>query len=451
MSLPHASRRIAKFVRQFEPDDLSGLLSHQVGRAIVDTVGVGIAGRHEPASKIMLRYAETLSGQESALAWGTGRRLSLQASVLYNGVAAHVLDFDDVSSPLRGHPSIALLPPLLALGQGRHLKVAQVAAAYVVGFEVMVRLARAMVHDHYAKGWHATTTLGAIGSAVACSHLLGLDESQIVNSIGLAVAQAGGTRGNFGTMAKSFQTGQCGSAGMTACLLAQLGMDASEEALDGDQGFTQLYGNHESLSDCLSGLGTDPFELQSSGIEIKKYPMCYAAHRSLDGIFSLLNDHSLKVDNIKSIHVQSNYRALVPLIHSRPTTGLEAKFSMEYALCAAVVDGRIGLASFTDEAVMRPGIQSLMPTVTKAEDTGAQTPRWNTLAVELTTGQTLQKTVTTLRGSMQEPLSDQELKAKWDDCLSFGGLSASADEFFEKALGQQDCTVDELMQALPKN
>ena len=311
MSLPHASRIIARFVRQFKPGDLTGLLSHQVGRAIVDTVGVGIAGRHELASNIMLRYAETLSGKENALAWGTGRQLPVQTCVLYNGVAAHVLDFDDVSSPLRGHPSIALLPPLLALGQARSLKTSQVTAAYVVGFEVMVRLARAMVQDHYAKGWHATTTLGAIGAAVACSHLLGLDENQIVHSIGLAVAQAGGTRGNFGTMAKSFQTGQCGHAGMTACLLAQLGMDASEQALDGDQGFTRLYGNHESLNDCLNGLGTDPFELQSSGIEVKKYPMCYAAHRSLDGLLGLIKEHDLKAGDILSIHVTSNAQAFV--------------------------------------------------------------------------------------------------------------------------------------------
>ena len=445
----YAARQIAQFARQFDPEQMTSQLVHQVGRTIIDTVGVGVAGRHEHASKIMLQYVKSLGGRDCVSAWGIGQTLSLEGGVLYNGVAAHVLDFDDVNSPLRGHPSIALLPPLLALGQANNLKLSSVAAAYVVGFEVMVRLARAMVQDHYAKGWHATTTLGTIGSAIACSHLLNLEEDQIINSIGLAVAQASGTRGNFGTMAKSFQTGRCGAAGMASSMLAQLGMDASVDAIDGEQGFTRLYGKHESLQDVLSGLGLEPFELLSSGIEIKKYPMCYAAHRSLDGIFSLIDEHDLRAGDIRSIHITSNNRALVPLIYDRPLTGLEAKFSMEFAMAAAVIDARIGLASFTDELVMRDSIQSFIPKVTKVEDDGSQTPRWNTLTVELVNGEVLQKTVTTLRGSMQDPLSDQELKAKWDDCLSYGGISESGDEFFEIALGKEDRTVMELMHALP--
>ncbi|AWB32710.1 MmgE/PrpD family protein [Orrella marina] len=449
MSELNASRLIAKFASQLDQRHLTDDLSHQVGRAIIDTVGVGVAGRHEPASLIGMKYARSLPSQEVARAWGERHRLSLHACVLYNGIAAHVLDFDDVNSPLRGHPSIALLPPLLALGEANDLTVSRVAAAYVVGFEVMVRIARAMVQDHYAKGWHATTTLGTIGAAIACSNLLGLTEDQTVNCIGLAVAQAAGTRGNFGTMAKSFQTGQCGVAGMTAALLAQFGMTASDEALDGEQGFTRLYGEYERLDECLAGLESSPHELLNSGIEIKKYPMCYAAHRSLDGILSLVREHRFEAQQVRAIHVTSNYRALVPLIHSRPTTGLEAKFSMEYAMAAAVVDRRMSLASFTDEAVMRPEIQSFLSKVTKAECAGPQTPRWNELTVELVNGQSIRKKITTLHGSMQHPLSDQELKIKWDDCMSFGGFADQGDAFFETALTHSDRTVRELMVLLP--
>lgn len=445
-----ASQRIARFSRVFDPRVLQAELRRQVGRALIDTAGIALAGHGEPASLAMRRYTGARRDTRSfATAWGLGTARSAEDAALYNGVAGHVLDYDDVNSPLRGHPSIALLPPLVALAEARDLDGIQLASAYAVGFEVMVRLARAMVHDHYAKGWHATTTLGTIGASVACCHLLRLSEAQTVNAIGLAVAQASGTRGNFGTMAKSFQTGHCGASAIRAALLAELDVDGAIDALDGPEGFTSLYGHGEDLNQAMDSLGVDTLELERSGIEIKKYPMCYAAHRSIDGMLALRDTHGLHADAVTAVHVRANRRATVPLIHDHPKTGLEGKFSMQYAMAAALLDGHVRLSSFTDDAVQRPAAQALMQKIRCTEDDGPETPRWNTLAVTLVSGDVLHKEIRALRGSADCPLDDEELREKWRDCLSHAGAADHGDAFFASALALQQTSVRELMSKLP--
>jgi 2-methylcitrate dehydratase PrpD len=444
-----ASVRIARFSCGFTPDRLGAAHLRQVGRALIDTVGVALAGHAEPVTQVAWRYVSGRGGATAATAWGRPVALPIEEAVLYNGVAGHVLDFDDVNSPLRGHPSIALLPPLVALAQKHDLDGRRLAAAYAVGFEIMVRLARAMVRDHYAKGWHATTTLGGIGAAVACCNLLGLSEVGTVNAIGLAVAQASGTRGNFGTMAKSFQAGHCGAYAARSAILASLGMDAAADALDGPHGFSRLYGNGEDLSQNLEDLGEPGPELERSGIEVKKYPMCYAAHRSIDGMLDLRAEHGLNADDVGAIHVRANRRAMVPLIHDRPQTGLEAKFSMQYAMAASLLDGHVRFSSFTDEAVQRPAAQTLMRKVTCAEDDGPETPRWNTLDVTLRSGAVLRKEIRQLRGSSACPLSDEELREKWCDCLRYSKTPDDGDAFFESALALGQGSVRDLMRRLP--
>lgn len=450
LDTPSLARKIARFSTRFDPSALTAEECRQVGRALIDTAGVALAGKSEPAAQKILSYAVSRSRDGGgSTCWGTHYQLSAEDAALYNGVAGHVLDYDDVSSPMRGHPSIVLLPALVALAQSRDLQGIRLASAYAVGFEVMIRLGRAMVHEHYAKGWHATTTLGAIGGAVACSHLIGLSEEQTVSAIGLAVAQASGTRANFGTMAKSFQTGHCSVTALRAACLAECDLDASEAALDGDQGFGRLYGNGEDLASSMEGLGRQTLELTQSGIEIKKYPMCYAAHRAIDGMLDLRQEHNIDVQSIVEIHVCANKRSMIPLIHHQPRTGLQGKFSMQYAMAAAALDGFVGLWSFTDEAVARSSAQSLMQKVSCAEAPGAEMPRWNTVDIILTSGVAVHKRITTLRGASASPLTDQALGTKWRDCVQYASPEQDCEPFFEQALAIQNHSVRELIRALP--
>lgn len=423
-----ASDKIALFVTSFPRSALSSTELHLVTRALLDTLVCALAGSREPASTIALRYARGHSALASGTVWATGETLPIELAALVNGTMGHALDYDDVSSPLRGHPSVAMFPALLALGESIDASGHDILDAYAVGFEVCLRLARSMVDDHYAKGWHSTSSVASLGAVAACARLLKLTRQQCVNALGIAVAQIAGSRQNFGTMAKPFQAGQANALALRAIGLARLGFDASADALDGAQGYSALYADGADLSGQLDQLGTLPLELETSGIEVKKYPLCYATHRALDGLMDLLGEFpALSLADIDRVEVTTNYRATVPLIYASPQTGLEGKFSMQYAVVAALLDRKIGLTSFEDAAVQRPEVQAFLSRVTVREGAPPMFPRWASLRIVLRKGQVLAKRVDQLRGSKELPLSDAELIAKGVDCCAYGRPSVNAE------------------------
>lgn len=443
-----ASTRIASFAARFRDVPLSAGQRHLAFRAFLDTFAVAIASRDEAAPGIAGQYLARNAGCGKASAWTDGAALAPESAAWLNGIAAHVLDYDDVMMPMRGHVSAAMVPALIALSQVTDATGKLFSSAYIAGFEVMARISRVMAIEHYTKGWHSTSALGILGAVAACSVLLGLDERQITNALGLAVAQASGGRENFGTMAKSFQAGQCGAAAVRAVLLAQSGFDASENAIDGKYGYLALYGNNEDLSPALDALGTSPLEIDAIGIDVKKYPCCYGVHRALDGILRLREQHGLSLGAVGSVEVTTSARGLEALIHSRPTTGLAGKFSMEYAVAAALLDGYVGFESFADAMVMRPQIQAFLPSVKKSESTGAALPRWTEIKVRLKNGSTLGARVAQARGDAGDPLSDEELVRKVEDCFSRGRCGWSAGRFAERVFGMTDTRIDDLIRPL---
>lgn len=443
-----ASRAIGRFVEGFRLEALREAHYAAVGRALVDTVSVAFAGHNESAAAIARSYLAGRHGPLEASAWGLAHGLPVEEAAFYNGVAGHVLDFDDVSSPMRGHPSIVILPALVALAEAFDKSGAELTAAYTVGFEVIVRLSRPMMSDHYAKGWHSTATVGVLGATAACAKLLGLSREQTSHALGLAVAQSAGTRSNFGTMAKSFQAGHSAACAVRAAMLARLGFDSAPGALDGGYGFMSLYAGGESLADSLRQLGSGGLEIVTSGIEIKKYPLCYATHRTIDGVLDLREEHQLTLDQVERVDVTSNFRATVPLIYPAPKTGLEAKFSMQYAVAAALADGYVKLSSFQDENVRRQHIQDFFARITVQEEQGPAFPRWNHIAIHTVDGRCLEKRITALRGGPDLPLTEEQLLDKASDCFSFVGLE-SPSAFFNAAMQLKSARVRGVMETLP--
>jgi 2-methylcitrate dehydratase PrpD len=269
-----------------------------------------------------------------------------------------------------------------------------------------------------------------------------------VNALGITVSQIAGTRQNFGTMSKPFQAGQANAVALRAVMLAQVGFDASAKALDGDQGYTKLYADKMDLHAELDQMGSLPLEIERSGIEIKKYPLCYATHRTIDGLLDMLKDIPFKFEQIERVDIQTNYRATVPLIYSRPQTGLEGKFSMQYAVTAALHDGEVVLKTFEDAAVQRAVIQAFLPKVNVSEGAPPLFPRWAEIAVHLKDGAVHKRRIEKLRGSTEYPLTDAELIIKGADCCSFGHLNISATDLAQTCftLDQQPLSV--LLQAL---
>ena len=443
-----ASLRIASFAARFSERPLLAAQRHLAYRALLDTFAVAIAGQREDAARIAHNHLKDVTGIGKASAWATGESMPPEAAAWLNGTTAHLLDYDDMMPPLVGHPSVAMVPALVALAQATGADGKRFSSAYIAGYEVLAKIAKVMAMQHVIKGWHSTSSLGVLGAATGCSVLLGLDEAQTANALGLAVTQAAGNRENFGTMAKSFQVGQCGAAAVRSALLAQSGFTAPAGAIDGQYGYLALYGGKEDLTPALDSLGVSSLEFDAIGIDVKKYPCCYAVHKPLDGVLGLRAKHGLALDMVDSVEIVTQARGLQPLTYTDPKSGLEAKFSMEYSVAAALFDGNIRLASYDDDLIRRPAIQAFLPRVKKSESTGAMLPRWATVRIRLKNGGALEQHVTTSRGDAQDPLTDDELVAKAEDCFSYGGCEWSAPRFAAGVFGATALPLGDVLKQL---
>lgn len=446
-----ASEKIAAFVTTFDPALLSVPTRHVMARAFYDTIVSAVAGAHEPCTRTALAYARAQAGSAGSggvAVWTGGERLGMEYAALVNGTMAHALDYDDVTSPLRGHPSVAMVPALMALGESLRSEGRALIDAFAVGFEVTLKIARAIVDDQYAKGWHSTASIATFGAVAACARLAGLDARSTSHALGIAVAQIAGTRQNFGTMAKPLQAGLANATALRSVLLAQAGMDASRVAMDGPFGYGTLYADGQDLHAQLDTLGSLPLEIDAAGIEVKKYPLCYATHRTVDGVLDARAAHGLSLADVDRVDVRTNYRATVPLIYPRPQTGLEAKFSMPYAVAASLLDGGLRLSSFVDPAVQRPEIQNFMAMVSVSEGQPPMFPRWAEVDIHLKDGRVLASRIERLRGSAQVPLTDAELIAKGEDCCAYGKAGFSAHDLAEACFGMEGCPVREICDVL---
>ena len=432
----NVSERLARFVA--ETEDVPEEAIVQAKRALLDTLGVTLAGSREESARTVADWLREQGGRGEATVLGRGFRAPAADAALANGSAAHALDFDDVSLPMRGHPSVPLLPAVLAVAEKEGSSGRDLLAAFVLGFEVETKLGRAIGEPHYALGWHATSTLGTLGAAAACACLLRLDAERTLMALGIAASLAGGLQQNFGTMTKPLHAGWAARNGVVAAGLAARGFTADRRAIEGERpqeparpgGFLRaMSGGAEVDLEPLDALGK-PCEITASGFGVKLYPCCYAVHRSLDAALELRTRHRIEADSIEAVRVEVSRGALLPLSRELPSTGLEGKFSLEYCLAAALLDGRVGLASFTDEAVRRPAVRKLMSLVhaEEGEEAGAvPIGGYAEVRIVLQDGSEHNQRVDRPRGDPSLPLSWEELVGKFRECTE-GVLSAEATE-----------------------
>jgi 2-methylcitrate dehydratase PrpD len=414
------TERLAAFVAQTRFEALPEEVVTAAKRAILDTVGVTVVGAQEEGSRILLDSISASRGEPSASIFGTSLRTSAPQAALANGALGHALDFDDVSTDMRGHPSIPVLPAALAVAEKGGMSGRESLAAFVVGFELECRVGRALGLSSYIQGWHATSVVGALGAAAACANLLGLDVGQACNALGIAASMASGSRQNFGTMTKPLHAGLGARAGVEAAQLASGGFTAATDILEAPMGFGVLFSPGGDWDPDRVGDPGKPWEILEPGITVKKYPCCYMTHRSLDATLAAIEGHPRNGEEVDSVEVRVAAGSIPALIHHRPQTGLEGKFSMEYCVAAAVLDGGIGLRSFDDESVQRPAAQELLRRVEVVEEPSDDiwSPQATNVSVRMRDGSTLKAEVTRERGDPQDPLSWDELVHKYRDCVA---------------------------------
>ena len=414
----------------------------------IDCIATMIAGAGDPAPQL-LRKALHPTGGEASL-YFTGERCPAPEAAWINGTAGHALDYDDVAS-LRGHPSTVLVPAILAEGEALGATGRDMLAAYVAGYETWAELAWRDPGHHHRKGWHPTGIFGPIGAAAACASLRRLDADGATRALALAASQSSGIMANFGTMTKPFHAGRSAHSGLMSARLAELGFTASTDALEHPQGFLSAVSPEGAVDRETppQGLGSEWWILKYR-LGIKKYPACYCTHRALDAMLELLGRHPLKPEEIESITVSlSDTHALI-LRNHQPQTGLAAKFSMEFAMAAAVISRRAGLAEYTDGFVRRPEVQQLMRRVRvetnrnyDPEVSGASVS--DQVRVDLVGGGVVEtEKVARAKGHADRPLSEAELFEKFRTCLDAGGARIASDVLFDRLRHLEDLSAREL-------
>jgi 2-methylcitrate dehydratase PrpD len=415
----------------------------------IDTIATMIAGSKDEGPLLLRRVLDPPAGP--ATLYFTGDTAPAPEAAWINGTAAHALDYDDVA--VRGHPSTVLVPAILAEGEALGAAGSEMIAAYVAGYEVWAELSHRDPDDQRPKGWHATGIFGAIAAAGACARLRRLDAEQTSMALALAASQAGGLIANFGTMTKPFHAGRAAHAGLVSARLAEAGFTAAADALEHPQGFLAAVSPRGKVDRESPISGGEPWHIVKNRLSIKKYPACYAVHRSVDGLLDLLKERPVKPEEIARITAQISTTRAIMLRNHRPQTGLEGKFSMEFALAASVIARRASLAEFTDGFVRRPDVQALMQKVEvetnenyDPEISGASV--FDQVRVELVGGETLETAqVRRARGAAELPLSDAELFEKFGTCLDAGGARIAPEVLFGRLKNLEQISARELTAA----
>ncbi|HVB48134.1 MAG TPA: MmgE/PrpD family protein [Burkholderiales bacterium] len=417
--MPGLTQQLAEFVAALRFEALPAEAVQTVTRGAIDCIGVLFAGRDEPVVGVVGDIVPP--GSEAQVLFDRGRASAPDAALL-NGTAAHALDYDDTG--IDGHPSVVLVPAALAEGERTGASGAELIAAYVAGYETWAELVARDADKHHGKGWHPTAVFGTVAAAAAAARLAKLDAARTASALGIAASLAAGLVANFGSMTKPFQAGRAAQSGLLAARLAAAGMSAAPDALEHRAGFLRALspaGRVRTDGEIAAGR---EWHILRHGLNVKRYPVCYALHRSIDGALELIGRHDLHPEQVAGVELRIGRLQAGMLRHSRPRTALDAKFSAEFAMASALVARRVGLAELSDEFVRSAAVQTLMPKVRVSthDEPDPEEPlfaAWDAVSIALEDGRTLAgEPVRHARGHARNPVGLEELRVKFDDCVS---------------------------------
>ncbi len=414
------SQQMAEFISRTSYQDIPKEVIDKAKQCLLDSIGVAIYGSPFEPSQISLDVVKEAGGKEESTILGTNCKAPSFLAAMTNGIRTHVADYDDSGG--FGHPSSILMPTTLNLAEAKGLNGRNLLAAFVLGNEIGGKQGEVMMWRHYEVGFHSTGTVGTIAAAAAAAKLLGLSPAQTTNALGIAASSASGIRQNFGTMTKCWHAGHAASVGILATLSAQKGYDASPQALDGKIGFIAAFQGNTEKAFPIDKLG-NPFFLTE--IMFKKYPACHGTHAAVDAALKLRSQHGFSPQEIKAVECHGRPLMSSVLIYSEPATGLQAKFSLEYCVAAALTLGRLGIAQFTDEAVLNSEVRKTMQklSIIGDEDIEKLARDKNLLApskvkITLDDGRQFSLMIEEARGGPRDPLSWTEIENKFLECVS---------------------------------
>lgn len=322
--------------------------------ALLDYCACAIAGSRQPLSDKIIGIHGGSDGTGCTVA-GREVTASPMDAALINGTLAHALDYDDVNSRGRGHPSVAIVPAVLALAEDRGASGRETLLATLAGHEAFAQIGDRWGLGHYDRGFHATGTLGTFASAAACAHLIGLKPDVTRRALGIAATQASGLKTVFGTMAKPLNAGLAAQAGLRAALLAEAGFTAPEDAIEASQGFADTQCKpveRESIAP-IEPLATRPFAIEET--QFKFHASCFLTHAPIEAVSTLREGHGLRLHDLDRAVLWAHPGIATVCDIAEPETGLQVKFSVRHLMVLAL-DGcdTSDPTLYTDEIARRP-------------------------------------------------------------------------------------------------
>jgi 2-methylcitrate dehydratase PrpD len=424
---------VAAFIERTKFDDIPETVLERAKCSILDGLGVALAGSKSKPGTLLYSYLEDLGvlGDHGATLVGKSMRSSPRFAAFANGVAIHGDDFDDTqlaASPdrvygLLTHPTAPVLPVVLAIAETQNASGKAFLVGYNVGVEVECKVAEAINPRHYIDGFHSTGTCGALGAAAAALSVRGrAGEAEIRRSLSIAASQSAGLRENFGTMTKPFHAGRAAEAGIIATDLASRGWTASEDILTAPRGFFSAAGGGYDSSSISGKLGA-PWVFDFPGVSIKPHPSGSLTHPAMTEMSELIARYGIKANDVEEVIVGTNRNMPNALIYHDPETELEAKFSMEFCMAILILEGRAGLAEFTDEIVNRGDVKQMMKRVRFEVDPEAEAAGYDKMTsiitIRLLSGEVILGRADFGKGSPLYPMSYSDVAEKFFECASF--------------------------------
>jgi 2-methylcitrate dehydratase PrpD len=428
---PGLTEYVGKFIASTKYEDIRQDVIELGKKSILDGLGLALAGSRAQTGAICREYIAQLGicdGKATII--GSSKKTSPRFAAFVNGVSIHADDFDDTQLSaakdrvygLLVHPTVPVLPALLALAEGRTISGKELMLAYHVGVEVECKIAEAISPRHYQDGFHSTGTCGPFGSAAACAKILRFELPKILNTFGLVASQSGGLRENFGTMTKPFQAGHAAESGLASVELVALGWTAAEQILEAERGFFHAFGGSFDPGAIMDRLGR-PWTFASPGISLKPYPSGSLAHPAMTELARLIEVNKLQAAQVEKLDVGANHQMTTTLLHHRPKNGLEAKFSMEFCMAILLLRGKAGLSEFSDQVVQRADVQEMIGRVNFYVDPQAESAGYDKmtslLRIHLKDGRNINGRAEFAKGSPANPMSFDEAADKFRGCAEF--------------------------------
>jgi 2-methylcitrate dehydratase PrpD len=421
---PGLTKYVCEFIVNSTYQDIPPEVLELAKKSILDGFGVALAGSVSEHRHAVLEYVRSLGSNGKASVIGTNLKSAPRFAAFANGVWIHADDFDDTQLAvlpdrvygLLTHPTVPVLPPVFALSEIGRRSGRDLLLAYNVGVEVECKIAEAINPRHYGDGFHSTGTSGSFGSATACAKMRGLNAQQTAYALGIVGAEAGGLRENFGSMTKPFQAGHAAENGTVAADLAALGWTAAPNILEAQFGWFNAAGGGYDNNAIMNQLGK-PWTFVSPGISIKPFPCGSLNHPAMWEFLTLVKQNDVKPADVEKIDCGANSKMTTTLLHHHPTNGLQAKFSMEFALAILLLERRAGVAQFTDETVNRPDVQEWIKRVNFYVDPEAEAAGFDKMTsiikIHLKNGKVISGQATMAKGSPSNPMSYDEAAEKF--------------------------------------